>query len=69
MNVQRMDVAASEVRVGDRLDIALKNRVAQVSPGMGYVIAKTRVRGSRSPSIEIWTLTKTVRVWRPVKDV
>ena len=57
-------IAASEIQVGDRLDMSGKVRVHAVKKIGENIVAAHRLRGSKSPSITSYDPDDQVTVWR-----
>lgn len=63
--MDRHEIKASEMQVGDRLDPSGRIRVANIHPKKDdRVLAQTKVRGARSANIQSWHPETTVKVWR-----
>jgi hypothetical protein len=59
------DIKASELEVGHRLDSGRKTRIAKLHPRTDKIMAQTKTRGTRSPSVDMWDPDDIVRVWDP----
>ena len=57
-------IAASEIQVGDRLDISGKVRVHAVKKIGENIVAAHRLRGSKSPGVTSYNPDDQVTVWR-----
>lgn len=64
-SLERVQIIASEVQVGDRLDASGKTRVSQRHPRTDEVLVQTQTRGTRSPSVMRWKTHEAIWVWRP----
>jgi antirestriction protein ArdC/DNA polymerase III epsilon subunit-like protein len=62
-------VDATELKVGDRLDISGKTRVTAVRATDKEILAATKTRGSRGGGIATFPLDEKVKVWRAPEDV
>lgn len=70
--LQRVDISAVNIVVGDRLDADGKTRVARRHDrlddlGALRVLVQTKTRGARSPSVRSFDGDETVSVWRKPK--
>jgi hypothetical protein len=61
---RKAEIKASEIQVGDRLDISGKTRVAQRHPRTDKVLVQIQTTGTRSPSVAQWENDEPVTVWR-----